>query len=151
MVPQYNHYYIHGRFYFTLCKSIESAAGLKALKPAANGCYSSYCADQYPTIDIYCTEVHLSFCHCMMGIILIFFLESGGKWTFSGLREEGGRGEGGGGGYNRSTRRKTPTTSPNIVITIIFTLEVEMHSTTEVSVLWEIIISLQGPVVAGVA
>ena len=34
----------------------------KALKPAANG---RYCAKYYPTIYIYCPDVHLSFCNYM--------------------------------------------------------------------------------------
>ena len=33
------YYYIDGRIYFNLSKLTQSAAGLKALKPAANGCY----------------------------------------------------------------------------------------------------------------
>ena len=37
---------------------------MKALKPAANRRYFIYCANHFP-IDIYCTEVLLSFCNDM--------------------------------------------------------------------------------------
>ena len=50
-----------GAFISNLSKSTQSAAGLNALKPAANRRYTS-CANHYPTISIYYTEVHLSSC-----------------------------------------------------------------------------------------
>ena len=55
-----NHYYNDGRIYLNLSKSIQRAAGLKALKPALSKA-ATWRANYYPTIDIFCTEVHLSF------------------------------------------------------------------------------------------
>ena len=42
--------------FISLSKSTQSTAGLKALKPAASGCYlSCMCKYQYPTTYIHCT------------------------------------------------------------------------------------------------
>ena len=43
-------YYIDGRIYVIFSESVQSTARLKALKPAANGCYLNKGANHYPTI-----------------------------------------------------------------------------------------------------
>ena len=62
-----NNYYINGSIYLNLSKSIISAVGLKAVKPAANGALLNVqIINDYPTSTtyIYYTEVHLS-CYYM--------------------------------------------------------------------------------------
>ena len=54
----YYYYYIDGHILLCFPKSIQSAAGRKALRPAAIG--------QYPTIFSFCAEEHLSFCNYIM-------------------------------------------------------------------------------------
>ena len=60
-----NNYYFDGRNYFNLFKSIQSAAGLKALKPVATGCCSQFTRKRLPYLFrftfIVCTEVCLTF------------------------------------------------------------------------------------------
>ena len=49
------------RMYLNLSKSIQSTAGLRALKPAANGRYFMCKSLPYYLAYIYCTEARLSF------------------------------------------------------------------------------------------